>query len=47
MPVGYQYLVPTMIGVLVSLIALYQIYDHFRYGTDEEQKNLEAKKEGN
>ncbi|MDR0496260.1 MAG: TRAP transporter small permease [Treponema sp.] len=47
MPVGYQYLVPTVIGVLVSLIALYQIYDHFKYGTDENQKNLAVKKEGN
>jgi len=45
-PVGFQYLVPTIIGILVSLIALYQIYDHFKYGTDEEQKMLASKKEG-
>ena len=45
-PVGYVYLVPTVVGVFVSLIALYQIYDHFKYGTDEQQKNLAANKEG-
>jgi len=44
-PVGYTYVFPTMVGVLVSLIAIYQIYDHFKYGTDEEQKNLAEKKE--
>jgi TRAP-type C4-dicarboxylate transport system permease small subunit len=37
-PVGFQYLIPTVMGVFVSLVALYQIYDHFKYGTDEEQK---------
>ena len=40
-PVGYIYLVPTVMGVFISLVALYQIYDHFKYGTDEQQKNLE------
>jgi len=45
-PVGFQYIFPTVIGVLVSLIALYQIYDHIKYGTDEQQKMLAAKKEG-
>jgi TRAP-type C4-dicarboxylate transport system permease small subunit len=48
-PAGYTYIIPTIIGVLVSLISLYQIYDHFKYGTDEKQnalqKNLEAKEE--
>ena len=44
-PVGYTYVVPTMIGILVSLIALYQIYDHIRRGTDEQQKELEKKEE--
>jgi len=44
-PVGFQYLIPTVMGVLVSLVALYQIYDHFKYGTDEQQKKL-ALKEG-
>ena len=43
-PVGYTYVVPTIVGVLVSLIALYQIYDHFKYGTDEQQKDLAGKK---
>ena len=41
MPVGYQYLFPTAVGVLIALVAVYQIYDHFKYGTDEEQKNRE------
>jgi len=45
-PVGFQYIFPTVIGVLVSLIALYQIYDHIKYGTDEQQKMLSSKKEG-
>jgi len=45
-PVGYIYIFPTMVGILVSLIALYQIYDYFKYGSDEQQKALEAKKEG-
>jgi TRAP-type C4-dicarboxylate transport system permease small subunit len=37
-PVGFQYLIPTVMGILVSLISLYQIYDHFKYGTDEKQR---------
>jgi TRAP-type C4-dicarboxylate transport system permease small subunit len=37
-PVGYQYLFPTAVGVLIALIAVYQIYDHFRHGTDEQQR---------
>ena len=44
-PVGFQYLIPTIMGIFVSLVALYQIYDHFKYGTDEKQKNR-ALKEG-
>jgi TRAP-type C4-dicarboxylate transport system permease small subunit len=44
-PVGFQYLIPTAMGILISLVALYQIYDHFKYGTDEDQKKLAAKKE--
>ncbi|MDR0576387.1 MAG: TRAP transporter small permease [Candidatus Accumulibacter sp.] len=38
MPVGWEYVFPTAVGILVALIAVYQIYDHFRYGTDDEQK---------
>jgi TRAP-type C4-dicarboxylate transport system permease small subunit len=45
-PVGFQYLIPTCIGVLVSLIALYKLYDHFRYGTDEQQKILAEANKG-
>lgn len=42
-PVGYIYIFPTMVGILISLIALYQLYDYFKYGTDEQQKALEKK----
>ena len=38
MPVGWTFVIPTLVGILVALVALYQIYDHFKYGTDEEQK---------
>jgi len=40
-PVGFIYLVPTAVGILISLLALYQIYDYFKYGTDAQQKALE------
>ncbi|MDR1251532.1 MAG: TRAP transporter small permease [Treponema sp.] len=36
-PVGWEYLFPTAVGVLIALIAVYQIYDHCKYGTDERQ----------
>ena len=45
-PVGYTYIIPTLVGILISLLSLYQIYDHFRHGTDEQQKNLALKEEG-
>jgi len=38
MPVGWIYAFPTAVGILIALIAFYQIYDHFKYGTDDEQK---------
>ena len=38
MPLGWIYIFPTAVGILIALIAIYQIYDHFKYGTDEEQK---------
>jgi TRAP-type C4-dicarboxylate transport system permease small subunit len=38
MPVGWEYLIPTMMGILISLIAVYQIYDHIKSGTDEQQR---------
>ena len=38
MPVSWRFIFPTMAGILIALIAAYQIYDHFKYGTDEEQK---------
>jgi TRAP-type C4-dicarboxylate transport system permease small subunit len=36
-PVGWEYLFPTAVGVLIALIAVYQVYDHFKHGTDEQQ----------
>jgi TRAP-type C4-dicarboxylate transport system permease small subunit len=38
-PVGYQYIVPTAMGILIALVAVYQIYDHFKFGCDEDQKS--------
>ncbi|MDR1931919.1 MAG: TRAP transporter small permease [Spirochaetales bacterium] len=38
LPVGFSYLIPTLAGGLLPLITIYQIYDHFKYGTDEAQK---------
>jgi TRAP-type C4-dicarboxylate transport system permease small subunit len=38
LPVGISYLIPTLTGGLLTLITIYQIYDHFKYGTDEAQK---------
>ena len=38
MPVSWRFIFPTLVGILIALIAAYQIYDHFKYGTDEEQK---------
>lgn len=40
MPVGWIYAFPTAVGILIALLALYQIYDHIKFGTDEEQKKL-------
>ena len=39
-PVGYTYVLPTAVGILIALICVYQIYEHFKYGTDEQQKIL-------
>jgi TRAP-type C4-dicarboxylate transport system permease small subunit len=36
-PVGWEYLFPTAVGVLIALIAVYQVYDHLKHGTDEQQ----------
>ena len=38
MPVSWTFIFPTIVGVLIALIAVYQVYDHIKYGTDEEQK---------
>ena len=48
-PVLWIYAFPTAIGLLVAAIAFYQIYDHFRFGTDERQRELkgtEARNDG-
>ena len=37
-PVLWIYTIPTVVGFLIALVAFYQIYDHFKYGTDEQQK---------
>ena len=42
-PVGYIYIFPTIVGILISLIAVYQIYDYFKCGTDEQQKAMKEK----
>ena len=44
-PVSLQYVFPTLVGVVMSLLVLYQIYDHFKFGTDKQQKKL-AKNDG-
>jgi TRAP-type C4-dicarboxylate transport system permease small subunit len=44
-PVGFEYLMPTAMAALMALVAIYQIYDHFKYGTDEHQAELEGKSE--
>jgi TRAP-type C4-dicarboxylate transport system permease small subunit len=45
-PVGYQYLIPTCVGVVMSLVAIYQIYDHLKYGTDERQREIHLDGQG-
>ena len=45
-PILWIYTIPTIVGVLISLLAIYQIYDHFKYGTDEEQKAMSSANQG-
>jgi len=45
MPILVIYAFPTAMGIIVALMAAYQIYDHFRYGTDEEQARLQEASE--
>ena len=40
MPILVIYAFPTAIGILIAFMAIYQIYDHIKYGTDEEQALL-------
>jgi TRAP-type C4-dicarboxylate transport system permease small subunit len=42
-PIVVIYAFPAMIGILVAFMAAYQIYDHFKYGTDAEQAQEENK----
>lgn len=37
-PILWIYIFPTAVGALMALLAIYQIYDHFKYGTDEQMK---------
>ena len=36
-PILYIYIFPTAVGILIALVVIYQIYEHFKYGTDEAQ----------
>ena len=48
-PILYIYAFPTAIGLLIAAIALYQIHDHVKLGTDERQKEIkdaEARNDG-
>ena len=38
LPVGLQYLIPTLAGGLMSLVTVYQVYDHIKCGMDAEQQ---------
>ena len=45
-PILCIYAFPTVLGILIALIALYQIYDHLKYGTDGEQRKNQESKDG-
>ena len=36
-PIIWIYIFPTAVGILIALVTIYQIYEHFKYGTDEQQ----------
>ena len=38
-PILWIYIFPTAVGALMALLAVYQIYDHFKYGTDEQMQS--------
>jgi len=38
-PILWIYVFPTAVGILIALLAIYQIYDHFKYGTDEQMQS--------
>jgi len=40
-PVMWVYVFPGGMGLLIVLITIYQIYDHFKLGTDEDQTKAE------
>jgi len=42
-PILWIYIFPTAVGGLITLIAIYQIYDHFKYGTDEQMASGKTK----
>ena len=37
-PILFIYMFPTIVGILTALVAVYQVSDHFKSGTDEEQR---------
>jgi len=41
-PIIIIYIFPTVVGILIALTAIYQIYDHIKCGTDEEQLPKES-----
>ena len=41
-PILWIYVFPTVVGILMALLAIYQIYDHIKTGTDEDQAKLKA-----
>ena len=45
-PITWIYFFPTAVGVLMVLLVVYQIYDHLKYGTDEEQALLKKPLKG-
>ena len=36
-PQIWIYIIPTAVGFLIAFVVFYQIYDHIKYGTDEQQ----------
>ena len=41
-PIVWVYIFPAAMFILIIFISVYQIYDHFKSGTDEEQMHPES-----